>query len=137
MDRPLPEHHEGLLKTALKIEQEKALPSDIIELYWDAERTARRMGARLDSTSLVMICLLANRATPANPVSFLDETNAKHGDRVLAKFRGDWRWARFKRFNGKVVIVQVDDDPAVEDREFYPTSVRWPSKEEKKLIDEA
>lgn len=130
----MPEHHEGLLRTALKLEEGVALPDKLVELYWDAERTARRLGCRLDEHNLVTICLLANRTSPANPVSFLDQT-AQHGDRVLARFRGEWRWGFFKCKNGKSIIVQIDDDTA-EDREFHPTSVRFPSKEERKLIGE-
>lgn len=133
-DRPLPDHHEGLLRTALKLEDGAPLPEKLVELYWDAERTARRIGARLDDTCLVMICLLANRATPADPVSFLDQP-AKHGDRVLAKYRGEWRWGTFKHKKGNNVVVQIDDDTA-EDRSFSATSVRLPSREELKLIGE-
>jgi hypothetical protein len=136
-ERPLPEEHEGLMKTALKLQPTEALPTGLVELYWDAERTARRIGCRLDMTSLVMICLLANRATPASPVSFLDGPKAVHGDRVLVRFRGEWRWGVYKTQHGKALIVQVDDDPAIEDREFHPTSVRWPTKEELALIGEA
>lgn len=135
MERPpLPECHEGLLRTALKLEEGDQLPDKLIELYWDAERTARRIGCRLDNNNLVTICLLANRTSPANPISFLD-VSAKHGDRVLARFRGEWRWGFFKVKKGKCIVVQIDDDTA-EDREFHPTSVRFPSKEELKLIGE-
>lgn len=133
-DRPLPECHEGILKTALKLEPNDLLPDELVQLYWDAERTARRIGCRLDNNNLVTICLLANRTTPADPVSFLDQT-AKHGDRVLAKFRGEWRWGVFKARRGKLVLVQIDDDTA-EDREFSATAVRRPSKEERAFIGE-
>lgn len=135
MERPpLPEHHEGLLRTALKLEVDAELPDKLVELYWSAERTARRIGCRLNENNLVTICLLANRTTPASPVSFLDQ-NSKHGDRVLARFRGEWRWGTFKVKRGKNIVVQIDDDTA-EDREFHPTSVRLPSREELKLIGE-
>ena len=135
-DRPLPEEHEGLLRTALHLKAGEALPEVVVRTYWDAERTARRMGARLDSTALVMICLLANRAAPEPPASFLDGPPPKHGDRVLAKFRDKWRWGHFRAVKGRSVIVLVDDDPAVEDREFKPTDVRRPSREELSLIGE-
>ena len=131
-DRPLPEHHEGLLKVALKLEESANIPQEVVDLYWDAERTARRMGHHIGGTELVLICLLANRATPPDPVSFLDE-NAKLGDRVLAKHRRDWRWGTFKAKAGKKIIVQLDDDTG-EDREFNPTAVRFPTREELSLI---
>jgi hypothetical protein len=115
MDRPIPEEHEGLLKSALKLEENNELPKEVVELYWDTTRTARRIGQAVSGDLLVTICLLANRATPADPKSFLD------------------RDAKSTR-SGKV-IVQLDDDTA-EDREFGPTLVRRPSRAERKLIGE-
>ena len=133
-DRPLPDYHEGLLKTALKLEPTDDLPADIIDLYWSTERTARSVGCRIGNEMLVTICLMASRTTPANPVSFLDE-KPRHGDRVLAKFRNEWRWGVYLRTHGKAIVVQIYDNTA-EEREFGPTHVRWPSKEELKLIGE-
>lgn len=134
MEREVPEEHAGLLKTALKLEENDNLPKHVVELYWDAARTARRIGQPVSGDLLVTICLLANRATPPDPVSFLDRKPVG-GERVLAKHRDEWHWGTFKRVNNKKVIVQLDDDTA-EDREFGPTQVRRPSRAERKLIGE-
>jgi hypothetical protein len=134
MDRPLPEHHVQLLKSALKLDEEATLPEHVEEIYWCVERTARRIGQNIDGNTLVMICMLANRPTTPDPVSFLDAKPA-YGDKVLAKFRGDWRWGVFHKMARKKVVVQLDDDTA-EEREFHPTQVRRPSREEKALIGE-
>jgi hypothetical protein len=123
-----------LLKTALKLEENNELPKEVVELYWDTTRTARRIGQAVSGDLLVTICLLANRATPADPKSFLDR-DATTGERVLAKHRDEWTWGTFKSTRSGKVIVQLDDDTA-EDREFGPTLVRRPSRAERKLIGE-
>lgn len=133
-DRPIPEEHEGLLLSALKLEPNNELPKDVVELYWETTRTARRIGQPVSGDLLVVICLIAGRATQSDPVSFLDREPVV-GERVLAKHRDEWHWGEFKRLNGKRVIVQLDDDTA-EDREFGPTQVRRPSRAERKLIGE-
>lgn len=133
-DRPIPEEHESLLKSALKLEESSGLPKEIVELYWEATRTARRIGQNVSGDLLVTICLIANRGTRPDPVSFLN-SNPTLGERVLAKHRDEWHWGTFKRVNGKQVVVQLDDDTA-EDREFGPTQVRRPSRAERKLIGE-
>jgi len=136
LDRPLPEDHEALLKTALKLEPDHLLPHEVVELYWDATRTARSMCCNIGVETLVTICLLANRATPAAPVSFLDICkDVKVGSRVLARFRGEWRWGEYFGNFSKRIQVQIDDDTA-EVREFAPTSVRLPSRAELKMIGE-
>jgi hypothetical protein len=136
LERPLPEEHEALLKTILKLEPDSSLPDTLVELYWDAARTARRIGCNVGHELLITICLLANRATPAAPVSFLDVAKqTKVGSRVLARFRGDWRWGVYHGTVGVNVRVEIDDDTA-EVREFAPTSVRLPSREELKKIGE-
>lgn len=133
-DRPIPEEHEGLLKSALKLEENGELPKDVVELYWQTTRTARRIGQHVSGDLLVVIALLAGRATKPDPVSFIDREPVA-GERVLAKHRDEWHWGVFKRVNGKSVVVQLDDDTA-EDREFGPTQVRRPSRAERKLIGE-
>lgn len=129
----LPETHEALLRRALKLEEDANLPQHLIDLYWNAERTNRRLFMRgVDDNLLVTILLLAGLATPAPPVSFLDK-NAKRGDRVLVKHRDEWVWGTFKAYKAKKVIVQLDDGTA-EDRECEPTHVRTPAREELALI---
>jgi hypothetical protein len=132
------ESDEAMLKTALKLHDNDDLPKEIIELYWEAERTARRLRAPLSHHELVLICLLANRATRPDPISFLDRTDLKVGARVLAKFRNSWRWGKLVRIDQqlKKVIVSLDDDNGADERTFAPTNVVEPSFEELKKIGE-
>ena len=133
------ENHEAILKTLLKFEPHAALPPDIVEMYWDVERTARRIGKNLSEHELILIVMLAGRPTQADPVSFLDEHEIQTGDRVLAKYRGKWRWGRFVRHDQetKRIHVTLDEDNGEDERKFSATSVRFPTREELKSIGEA
>jgi hypothetical protein len=137
-ERPISEEHEAILKTALNIEESEPLPDNVRELYWDVERTARRIGGRVDGALLVFIAVWSGRPTPGEPVSFLDviKTKAiKVQGRVLARHRNEWHWGKYKGVKGKKIVVQLDDDTA-EDREFHPTVVRLPTRDEVKTIGE-
>jgi len=133
------ENHEAILRNALKLESNTDLPSDVVDLYWDIERTARRLGQNLSVHELILVVVLAGRPTQADPTSFLDERDIKTGDRVLAKYRNGWKWGRFVKHDHqqKKVIVTLDDDNGEEERRFSATGVRHPSREELKLIGEA
>jgi hypothetical protein len=139
MEQPIDEQHEAQLKTALKLSESQPLPESVVELYWDVSRTAIRLGTRISPSELILVVMLANRATTPDPVSFLDEEeHIQAGDRVLAKFRKAWRWGRFVRMDQheRRVIVALDDDPGENERSFAPTGVRYPSREELKAIGE-
>lgn len=138
MSLVMDENHEAILRNALKLEPNTVLPSDVVDLYWDVERTARRLGQNLSVHELILVVMLAGRPTQENPVSFLDETNLKVGDRILAKYRGKWRWGRFVRQDQqtKRIHVALDEDNGEEERKMSATSVRFPTREELKLIGE-
>lgn len=139
-EQPMDERHEAMLKTALKLTEDHSLPDAVVELYWDAARTALRLGTRIGPPELLTIILLAKAAPPSDPISFLDERgHIQRGDRVLAKFRKAWRWGRFVRMDERdaKVIVALDDDAGENERAFAPTGVRYPTREELKLIGEA
>ena len=133
-ERPMVEEHEAMLKTALKLGPSDILPAKVVDLYWEFTGTARRIGHPIGGRELVTICILSGMPTPENPISFIDAVNAgkvKLEDIVLAKFRRQWRWGRYQGYNSaqKRILVQLDDDTA-EVREFNPTGVRFPIKEE-------
>ena len=139
MDRPMPEELEGQLKTALKLRPNENLPDDVIKLFWEVERTCRRIGHHITGSDLVWIAINSGRPTPENPVSFIDEVLAgKVGidDIVLAKFRNKWEWGRYQGYDDsdKRILVQLDDGTA-EVRKFKPTGVRFPIKEEMDAIN--
>lgn len=139
-EQPMDESHEAQLKTCLKLDQETPLPEAVVDLYWEVARTAHRLGGRVGMSELVLIVMLANAAPAPDPVSFLDEKDyVQKGDRVLAKFRKQWRWGRFVRMDEREtkVIVSLDDDPGENERAFAPTGVRYPTREELKSIGEA
>ena len=139
-EQPMDDRHEAMLKTALKLVESQPLPEAVVELYWEAARTATRLGTRLSPSDLLTVVLLANAAPRPDPVSFLDERNdIQRGDRVLAKFRKAWRWGRFVRMDERdaKVVVPLDDDAGENERSFAPTSVRYPTREELKKIGEA
>jgi hypothetical protein len=132
------DEHAALLRTALKLEDGADLPQNVIDTYWDLERTARRLRATIDRTALLMIVMIARGGSPPDPDSFLDEVPAmKRGDRVLAKFRNQWKWGKFVAVEQatKRIIVELDQDCGSE-RNFQPTGVRKPTKEELVSIGE-
>jgi hypothetical protein len=135
----MPESHEARLKTALKLNECDDLPKDVVDIYWQVARTARRLGAPCDTSELLLVCLLANKPSRPDPVSFLDNTELEYGTRVLAKFRNQWRFGKLIRVDKqtKKVIVSLDDDPGADERTFSPTSVTLPSHEELKGIGES
>lgn len=138
MAREMNESHEALLKTALKLNENDELPENVVDIYWQVETTARRLHLGIGCSELLLVALFSNRPTPEDPVSFMDlvYANKVHlNDRVVAKFRNQWRWGWFKGVKDDKVVVQLDDDTA-EEREFAPTGVRIPSKDEKRKIGE-
>ena len=138
LERPIPENDEAQLKTILKLEESESLPQKVKELYWQVSRTARRLGFAVTGHELLLIAMLLNRAEPEQPKSFLDIVRAnkvKRDDRVIAKFRGDWKWGWYKGTKQNKVLVQLDDESA-EDRQIGPTLVRLPTKDELATIGE-
>ena len=136
---PLPNEHEALLKTALKIEGGKDLPQNVIDTYWDMERTARRLRAPINATTLLMVVMLARGGSPPDPESFMDDVPAmKRGDRVLVKFRNKFVWGRFICADSvtKNITVELDQDSG-DQRQFKPTGVRKPTIEELRGIGES
>ena len=138
-ERPMDESHESLLRTALKLGPEDPLPENVVDIYWDVARTSSRMGGTMSHPLLVLVVMLSGKGTPADPVSFLDEKDVSRGDRVLAKFRGKWRWGRWVLVDlaDKKIHVQLDEDAGEDIRKFQPSSVRWPTRDELKSIGEA
>lgn len=135
-DRPIDENHEQALKQILRLSESETLPDNVVELYWDVNRTARRLGFSLSDRELLLILILVNRPVQEPPASFLTLIKDKAvavGDVVLAKHRDEWHWGNYKRMVGKQVLVQLKDDTG-EDREFQPICVRLPTKEEKDKI---
>lgn len=138
MDRSLSNEHEALLRTALRLDESRSIPDRAIDLYWEFSRTLRRLGLPLTERELAIITVLAGLAPPEPATSFLDEAPVLQvNDRVLAKFRGKFRWGYYQGVDSrsKKILVQLDDETA-EVRNFSPTSVRLPEKEELASIGE-
>lgn len=134
-EKPLPESHEGLLKTALRIEEHNEVPAEIVELYWEFERLCRRVTRRgVADDQIPLLVLLAGHGIKPPPRTYLD-CEPKRGDRCIVKWKKDWRWAEFQGFKGKTVLAQVLDDSA-EVREFKLTEVRAPTAEELATVGE-
>lgn len=134
----MPESHEARLKTALKLNECDDLPKEVVDLYWEVTRTARRLGSPVDARELILVCMLANKPSRPDPVSFLDHGDLQYGTRVLAKFRNQWRWGKLVRVDKrqKKVVVSLDDDAGADERTFSPTNVTLPSNEELRGIGE-
>jgi len=137
-DRPLADGHEALLKTALKLGANDPLPPEIIKNYWEVVTTMRRLGENVGTKDLAWIVLRAGASTPPTPLTFLDVVSrggVKPNGRILARFRNDWEFGRFKRVRGKKVIATLDATAHTE-RELSPTEVRLPLREELVAIGE-
>jgi hypothetical protein len=127
-EHPIASDHEAVLKSILRLDETEDLPPEVLSGYHDLRRCLGRVGEPVSTQSLVLLCLLLNRPSPPDPVSFID-VKAEPDTRVLAHYRGSWRWGTFKYYRGRKVFVQVDDDTATV-REFGPTKVRVPTKTE-------
>lgn len=141
IERPIEESHEQKLKTILGISEGSTLPARVVDLYWKTARTCRKIGEPIRPSNLVVMAMMLDMAPPPPPVSFIDEIESKNvavGQAVLAKFRNQWRWGVYVKYEKglKKVVVQLSDESA-EERKFAVTSVRLPSKEELEGIGES
>jgi hypothetical protein len=127
-EHPIPEDHESTLKTILKLDSTEDLPPEVVSGYHDLRRCLVRVGEPVSTQSLALLCIILNRPSPPDAVSFVD-VKAEPDTKVLAHHRGAWRWGTFKYYRGRKVFVQVDDDTATV-REFGPTKVRLPTQTE-------
>ena len=139
LEHPLSDVDEQKLRLLTCIEKpDEALPDNLLEVYDKVRRTARRLGKGMDDTLLVVAAMLAGQPTPEAPISFLDTAlEMSKDERVLAYFRGKYRWGRFQRVQDydKRIVVILDESPS-EERKFKPTSVRRPSSDELRGIGE-
>lgn len=135
MAREILDTHASRLKTALRIEEDQDLPEEVQELYWRVERASRviRNGGVTDD-GLILIAVLAGGGE-APVTTFIDTARElDRGDRVLAKFRGEWTPGCYYGIKHNKILVTLDDDIEPQ-REFAATAVRLPSKDELALIE--
>lgn len=134
-EKPLPESHEGLLKTGLRIEEGGDVPQHVVDLYWEFERLCRRVTCRgVQDDQIPLLLLIAGHGIKGAPTTFLD-SNPALGSKCIVRWRGQWLWAQYQGAKGSNVLATLLDDTA-EVREFKVTDVRAPTKEELKTIGE-
>jgi hypothetical protein len=129
-------NHEALLKTALRLQEHEPLPTEIVERYWEVSRTFRRLGETVRGQDLAWIAILAGRPVPKAPTTILDvikDGQLVRGGRVLGLWRDEWKFGRYVKSRGKKVIVVLDEGPP-EEREFGPTEVRIPDRNELSVV---
>jgi hypothetical protein len=142
-EQVISQDQELLLKTAVNIPENEPLPERVVELYWEVNRTARRLGLPMSKDMIAMLVVLCGFAPKPDPVSFMDDIEhglVQHGDRVLGEFRSKWRWGWYRGVDNsapsrKKVKVEFDDGNS-EVRSLSPTKVRRPTKEELTKIGE-
>ena len=138
--RPLPELHENQLKSMLRLEPFDELPSNVTDLYWEAERCARRVGMAITHHELIAIILLLDCAPPPHPQSFLDvveREEPEYGARLVVEWKGSHHFAKYISTHraDKKICVEVDGDSA-DNRMIHPTKVRLASREELQAVGE-
>lgn len=137
-ERPIYEDHEAMLKTVCGIDEDGELPKHVVKKYWQMERALRKVHCSFTHETLALVSVLADTVAEPPPESFLDVAQTlSRNDRVLAKFRNGWRWGKYQHVRPEIpaIVVQLDSEDA-EDREFTPTKVRLPTREELKAIGE-
>lgn len=133
LDKPIGEEMEAKLKTVLKIHETDPLPEKAIFMYWRIAEIARRLGSPVNDYMLIMFGIFMNvDPEEVDDRSFeviVRERNIHHGAEVLAKFKNQWRWGRYRKIDRKEerVYVELDDDEA-DVRRFQYHSVRLPTE---------
>lgn len=136
----LSEEQEGLLKTALQLDERRKIPQLALDMYTELKVSLDRVGVHtLSNEMIALIPVMLNRVARPAPKTFVDECqehgDVKYGTRVVAKFRNQWRAGRFIRMEQSRVIVILDDDTA-EERKIALTNCRLATDEDIKKIGE-
>ena len=155
MSHPIPSEHETKLADIFDISPGQPLPEEVVAMYNRMRTIMKKLGRpHLLDTELILIPLLVEPSAPITPKNFFEqlaerdrELNAgakgeddrvnpiQHDDLVIAKFRGEWGWANYKRHSEKSKKVQVVlHDETGEIRHLSPASVRFPTSDELEAI---